>query len=391
MYPKIFYILCVVGFLMTVLFGMSTPILPLFAQIDLQASAALIGLVVASFSLFRIFFELPFGYISDKIGRRIPIIASLFITVTAAISCGFVLDSYQLILARALWGLGSSFFYSAASSLLMDVFDPQIRGKALGILVGMETGGSLFGSLLGGYLVDLLGDFRLVFFISGIILIPAIVPCFLSKELKALGSKERIRTERESSPNSFKSLKSLRLIFVCVIAFLIFLIYQGIIVTILPLYARNDLRMDYSLIGILMSAAGIGLFLSPFMAGFVSEKIGRTKFLFTAIIFLSISMYLLSFARSFESLLPLLILAGFAKGCVLALGPIMAVEATNFMARGAAIGAYRTSFGIGNVVGPVVIAVLAASSIPLAYNFAAIAALVTLVPVMAFSAQKARK
>jgi len=342
-------------------------------------------MVVSSFWLFRIFFEIPFGYISDKIGRRTPMVLSLFVTIITTILCGFVLDSYQLILTRAVWGLGAGFFYSAASALMIDIFDPQIRGRALGIFVGIELGGVLFGSLWGGYLASLF-NYRMVFLISGFSLIPTFVLSFISEELKARGSAERLRSQKEAAHNSIKFLKSCRLVSVCCIAFLIFFIYQGIILTVFPLYAYNSLNIDVSMIGVLISIAGVGVFLSPFVVGLISEKIGRKKLLLIGISFLSLSMYLLSFARSFESFLPLMFISGFAKGFMLALGPILAVEATDFSARGASIGTFRTSFDLGCIMGPVAMAMIASSSTTSVFYFAALIALVTIVPIWALNA-----
>jgi MFS family permease len=384
--PKLLFILCVAGFSLTFLNGMVSPLLPLFAQ-GLGASGTLIGMVSSSFFLFRLFLEIPLGYMSDKIGRRTPIVLSLFITVTASIFCGFVLDSYQLILTRALWGLGTSLFFCTTSVLIIDIFGPKSSERTLGILVGIENGGLSLGSFWGGYLASLF-NYRIVFFISGVILIPTSFFCFVSRDLKSLGSAERLRSQKKATHNSIKFLKSRRLISVCCIAFFIFVVYQGIILTVFPLYAYNSLNFDVSMIGVLISMAGIGLFLSPFMVGFISEKIGQKRLLFIAISFLSLSMYLLSFTGSFDLFIPLMFISGCAKGFVLALGPILAVEATGFSARGTAVGTFRTSFALGSIVGPVVMAIIASSfDVSTVFYFAALLALVTIMPIVDLSAR----
>ena len=383
MYPRLFFILCIVGFLLEFLTGAANPVIPLFAQ-SIGASGAFIGIVVSSYFFFRVFFDLPLGRMSDKIGRRTPIIFGLSLTIITMILSGLVLDKYQLILTRGLWGLGACFFFGPASALIIDIFDLQVRGRALGILVGIEIGGLFFGSLFGGYLA-LIFNYRMVFLISGLILIPALVLSIISKELKALGSTQRLRSQKEATDDSIKFLKSYRLLYVCFITFFIFFIYQGTILTIFPLYAHNSLNIDVSIIGVLISMAGIGLFFAPFMVGFISKKIAPKNLLWTGISFLIPSMYLLSFARSFEAFLPLMLISGFAKGVVMASAPILAVEATNFRATGASIGAYRTSLDLGNLVGPVVMTMIANSSTLSVFHFAALLALVTVIPILALT------
>lgn len=381
MYPRLFFILCILGYQVSFLSGMASPVMPLFAQ-SIGAEGAFIGIAVSSYSILRFCFEIPIGYISDKIGRRTPIVFGFSLVIVTAILSGCVINIYQLILTRALWGLGTCFFFGSASALMIDIFDPRIRGRALGILVGIETGGLFSGSLAGGYLALML-NYRMVFLISGFILLPALVISYISHELKVLDSAQNSRGQKESAANSIKLLKNSELLRVCFTTFFTFFIYQGIVLTVFPLYAYNSLDMDVSMIGMLISMAGVGLFLTPIMVGFISDKVGKKELLWLGTSLLSLSMYLLGFARSFEAFLPLMLFSGFAKGVVLALAPILAVEATNFQARGVSIGAYRSSLDLGNLVGPVMMTMIIDSTTISVFHLAALVALITSIPILA--------
>ena len=72
MYPKIFFIVCLGGFITVFGFGVVQPFLPLYAR-ELGASETVVGLVVSSYFITRLFIELPSGMISDRVGRRIPL------------------------------------------------------------------------------------------------------------------------------------------------------------------------------------------------------------------------------------------------------------------------------------------------------------------------------
>ena len=352
-YPRIFYILLLQGILTMFGGGMINPFLPLFAQ-SLGATGVFIGVVVASFFISRIFFELPSGFLSDRIGRRTPIIGGIVLTLAATTVTGLARDPYQLVLGRALWGLGTSLFFLTSSLLMIDIFEARMRGKALGTFQGIEWTGSFLGAFAGGFAVELLG-YNTPFLVYSLVLLLLLISTYFSRDLKEFSvSRRDIRSDKvpliESSRRAAID-RSLQIIY-CV-AFFQFIIENGVIGAIVPIYFKQNLSIDEIRIGILLSSRSLGFIFSTLLAGFFSDRVGRKPVLFAGLVLDALAMILFIFLGSFYQLLPVMVLTGAAGGTVMVMLPILTAEVSEPSIRGTAMGLYRTSFDTGAVVGPI--------------------------------------
>jgi EmrB/QacA subfamily drug resistance transporter len=105
------------------------------------------------------------GKFSDVYGRkRLLIIGMLWFTV-ASVLCGAAASMTQLIVFRAVKGLGAGTMQAAATTTIADLYPPARRGRAIGLLSAMSVTASIVGPVLGGYLADGPG-WRYVFFIN---------------------------------------------------------------------------------------------------------------------------------------------------------------------------------------------------------------------------------
>lgn len=350
-YPKIFFVLSALGLMVIVGGSMANPLLPLYAG-SLGASGVLLGLVISSFFLIRTFIELPSGYIADSTGRRIPIILGIMLTLIASLWCGFATDALQLIIARGLWGLGTSMFFCVTSTLIVDLFEARRRGRALGTFQGIEFLGSLIGPTLGGYAALYLG-FNTAFIIYAVALFPALVVGAASKDLRRF-NKSQTRLANVGLRASLPRLRSWSLMLACSSGFLVFFVENGVNSTILPIYFNSTLGYDVSIIGLLMGVRSIGFILSNFLTGPLSDRLGRRFFLFVAAALYASTFFLITYLTGFEMLVLLMVMLGVANGMVQVTLPVLAAETVDPSLRGIAIGTFRTSFDIGAIVGPVV-------------------------------------
>jgi DHA1 family tetracycline resistance protein-like MFS transporter len=138
-------------FLDLVGFGIIIPIQPFFAE-RLGASAALVTLLGASFSLMQFLFAPMWGRLSDRIGRKPVMLISIFSTVVGYVAFGLSRTLPALFAARMLAGLGSANI-GTAQAIIADSTAPENRAKGMG-LIGAAFGlGFIFGPAIGGGLV----------------------------------------------------------------------------------------------------------------------------------------------------------------------------------------------------------------------------------------------
>ena len=134
-------------------FGMILPFLTFYAQ-EFHATPLQIGLLFSSYSLTQLLFAPILGRLSDRVGRRPVLLASIAGSVLSYAIFAAAPSYAVLLLARSLSGVAAA-NYAIAQAYMADVSSPAERSRAMG-LVGAAFGlGFVLGPALGGVLAQL--------------------------------------------------------------------------------------------------------------------------------------------------------------------------------------------------------------------------------------------
>ena len=143
-------------------------LLPLFLTVTLGTSVAFVGLIdgvaEATASITKVFS----GYISDRIGRRKPLIL-LGYGMGALSKPLFAIAASPLPVfgARFVDRIGKGLRGAPRDALVADVTPPEIRGRAYGLRQSLDTVGAFLGPLLGiGLMILFANDMRAVFWVA---------------------------------------------------------------------------------------------------------------------------------------------------------------------------------------------------------------------------------
>jgi len=143
-------ILFVIVFIDLLGFGMVIPVLPLYAK-ALGAKEAWVGLLSSGYSAMQLVFAPIWGRLSDRVGRRPILLASIAMTSVAFALYGFASDFAWLLVARLFAGVATANI-AIAQAYVADVTTPQTRAKGMG-LIGAAFGlGFVLGPAFGGVL-----------------------------------------------------------------------------------------------------------------------------------------------------------------------------------------------------------------------------------------------
>lgn len=148
--------LFVIAFVDTVGAALVVPILPFYAT-RYGASAALVGLLVSSFSVAQLAAAPAWGRLSDRLGRRPAILAGLAVSTLAYVVFAFAQSVPMLLLSRLVQGVGGGTI-GVVQAYVADASPPEQRTKAIGWLTTVTSLGWLSGSAMGSILVTLGGE-----------------------------------------------------------------------------------------------------------------------------------------------------------------------------------------------------------------------------------------
>jgi EmrB/QacA subfamily drug resistance transporter len=134
-------------------------------QKSFEATVVDVQWVVESYALTLAALILVGGSMGDLFGRRRMFLLGVAIFAIASIFCGLSASVHQLIVARAVQGIGAAFLVPGSLALISASFDVQERGRAIGTWSGSTAITTAIGPVLGGWLIEHL-SWRWAFFLN---------------------------------------------------------------------------------------------------------------------------------------------------------------------------------------------------------------------------------
>lgn len=106
-----------------------------------------------------------YGKLSDMYGRKPLFFSAILIFLAGSIFCGMAQTMFQLIVFRAIQGLGAGGLMTLAQTTVADLIAPRERGRYQGLFGSVFAACSVAGPLLGGVITDAL-SWRWIFYVN---------------------------------------------------------------------------------------------------------------------------------------------------------------------------------------------------------------------------------
>ncbi len=145
---------------------MVLPVLATYGMDLAGATPALIGLAIGAYGLTQAFLQIPFGVISDRIGRRPVIYGGLVIFAIGSVVAAQADSIWGVIAGRILQGAGA--ISAAVMALLSDLTREQNRTKAMA-MIGMSIGVSFAVAMVVGPLLTRAFGLHGLFLATGVL------------------------------------------------------------------------------------------------------------------------------------------------------------------------------------------------------------------------------
>ncbi|NNL14593.1 MAG: MFS transporter, partial [Acidimicrobiia bacterium] len=249
------------------------PILPLYAR-EFGVSRTAAGALISAFAVARLVFDVVGGVASDRVGARRVMLAGAVLLTASSIGAAVAPSYAFLLVARVLEGFGSAAFATAAMKLIIITTDRERLGRTMAFYqTGLLAGVSL-GPLLGGVSAEL-GDLATPFWMYAVLggFVWLLVWRYIEvPEMEAASVRGVFRATR----TLLRSSAFVALMFVSVT---VFFMRAGARLTLLPLYAAEELGLSEARIGLVLAVGAILTLAVVNLGGWLVDRVGRVPVL----------------------------------------------------------------------------------------------------------------
>jgi DHA1 family multidrug resistance protein-like MFS transporter len=355
-WKRTLWVMVGIQFVMTGAFSMLSPIMPLFLPVlgvDSASAVALWAGVLAGTTSFVAAFASPlWGRLADRHGRKLMLLRSSIAVGVFAALMGASANVWQVFACRALMGVFAG-FSSTAIALVASQAPEDRLGYALGWLNTGQLVGSLVGPLIGGFLADATGSYRIPFYCTAatIAVSTGFVWFGVHERFVATAQARGGRALISSLIAVVRSPGLLALFFVLLMAQFGVRTVQPVVTLFVKelLGDRPDLA---TLSGIAFSITGLANVVATPFLGNKSDKIGYRRVLLIALLGASLTTLPQAFADSYWIFTTQRFAVGLFIGGILPTANALVGRLVPPAQRGTVYGITASAMFLGNSLGP---------------------------------------
>ncbi|MDC3345535.1 MFS transporter [Candidatus Pseudothioglobus singularis] len=318
------------------------PVMSVYAGDYESATPFLIGMAIGIYGLTQALFQIPFGYLSDRFGRKPILVVGLLIFLLGSIMAANTSNIIIVVIGRAFQGGGA--ISAVLMAFLADSISEENRAKA-NAFVGFQIGVAFMLSLLIGPIISSRVGLSGLFWVIAILSLIAMLIVLSLKQTKSI-------TYYKLSIEAFKETFTKELLTLDFSIFSLHLILAaGFIV--MPLLIMENQIVSMLDNWQLYLPAVLSSFLGMIPLIIISEKFKKTKYILLISILLLISSQIIFFSLNlnFKVFLVTLTIFFVAFNTVEALLPSLLSRTASSSKRGLAIGIFSTSQFLGTFIG----------------------------------------
>lgn len=318
-----------------------------------------VGYLCSTFLLAETFLRVPFGWLSDRIGR-VKMVVSAMLLSAPSFFLGGTVPMYTWLFPLRWWdGMMAAALWPSVFALVGDAVPQERRANAMGAINMMYMLGLFGGGAVAAGLLDRTGTAKTFFFLSSLLMAvggmlawfvfskhrPA-MPAALTAEAPTI-EPEPDADEPPLVTSPWRHLPLLVITFVQNFAILILAPY-------IFGYARADLHFDMRSLAILVGAPVVGIALFALPLSRVGDIIGKVTVVRLAFTTIAVALWAFAVNRSLIglSLITAVIGVAFAMGIPAWLAILTSLSGRK--RRGVTFALYGTVQGLSAVIGPLV-------------------------------------
>ena len=325
---------------------MILPVFSLHAHEYTGATPVLIGLAIGIYGLTQGLFQLPFGFLSDRVGRKTVIIFGLLIFGAGSMLAAEAESISQVIAGRALQGLGA--IAAAVMALAADLTREEVRLRIMAA-IGMSIGASFMLSMIIGPIIAAGFGLRMLFWITaGLALLGILVVAFVTPNPPRQSFHRDAQVSLRDVGRVAGDIELLKL------GFGVFVLHLVLAATfvVFPLLLQQNLQVDEALHWrTYLPVFVLSIFLLVPMI-IVAEKYRKSRLVFgLAVVMLALAEFGLAWSETYLAVFLMLVLFFGAFNFLEAMMPASVSRIAPADMKGTAMGLFSSAQFIGAFAG----------------------------------------
>jgi MFS family permease len=342
-------------FAANVMSGIVHPYFSLYAK-SLGAGLALIGVMVGAGSVTGMAASVPVGWWADSRPIRRVLLVGMVLRVLVPLSLIVLPDARLLAVPKILSGVAVVATTMVGASYVAGRVPTTERGVAIGVYTTAMGTGFALGSFLGGWLIPTVG------YVGAFAVAAAVALLGLFVSLWGLDRSGRSADTTGARAGGVRQrlmalVSNPQLLGACIASFGNGVWFSSLM-SYFPLYA-SSLSVRQTTIGMLLSLRILASALSRFPAGLLSARVPNLWLVTGALALAALSIATLGVTEAVALFAVLLVAEGLAYGAFLTAGRGLVIERVAEHDAGTALGVYNMAGGVGSILGPVLLGLLA--------------------------------
>jgi MFS family permease len=328
---------------------------PLFAY-ALTGNEFLVALMISMNAIPRIVTGPLTGYLADRIGRKPLAILGPGLRGLSNLGQFFATDFPTFFALEFMGQVGVSMWGTTSNVLVADITTTSDRGRVQALRQMSMRMGLVAGPALGGVLAVAFG-FPSLFLLNAVTKMFIVVIVWLKVEetRPAPMDMEKARPAVYQPTPAVNPYTTSSFVAVAVAVAFTSLASAAVLLTLLPVYAKEVVGVSESAVGLLISIAAALSFFVAYPNGMLADRFGRKASIVPALLFLSLASFGLSAGGAYGLVVIAVAVHGIGEGMAMGSNQAYAMDQAPEAGRGRFLGVVQMVQALGAFVGPLAV------------------------------------
>ncbi len=329
-----------------VAYSVAVPVLPDLSR-KLGASPTMIGLLFASFGVTLLTVSIPMGAVSDRVGRKAPMVSGLLALAASTLLFAYSDGLPWLFAARLVQGAADAITWVVGFALIADRYGPEERGRVTGYVMSGTSAAVMVGPTIGGWLYEL-GGIRAPFLVVSALALAGALG-FLWLEIPS--------ARETAEPVPIGVVLRSPAVAVCTLVVIAISATITMFEPVLPLYLNAKFGLGPARIGIIFGCSAVASSILHPIYGRLADRWGGRRLMIAGLLLGACVLPLMNLTWSYASTIMFSVLNTAAIAMVITPSLAYMAEAVSDAGAGSfgvGYGLYNMAWGAGLLFGPAI-------------------------------------